>query len=101
MSRVTYNQAGYDGQPMSIRAREAYAAALGKVDEIAQEYGDYPASVRLPYWSSQDAYDAGHYVDDGGDWRVANASNRILAYALHERGIKIEWSDGATVPRMG
>lgn len=26
MSRVTYGQAGYDGQSMSIRAREAYAA---------------------------------------------------------------------------
>ena len=81
--------------------RRGIAAALGKVDEVAQEYGGYPESVALPYWSSQGAYDEGHYVDDGGDWRMANATNRILAYALNERGMRVEWSDGPTVPRMG
>jgi lysozyme family protein len=81
--------------------RRGIAAALGKVDEVAQEYGSYPESVALPYWSGQDAYDGGHYVDDGWDWRMANATNRLLAYALHERGIRVEWSDGPTVPRMG
>lgn len=80
--------------------RRGIAAALGKVDEVAQEYGSYPESVALPYWSSQDAYDEGHYVDDGGDWRMANATSRLLAHALHERGIRVEWSDGPTVPRM-
>jgi hypothetical protein len=81
--------------------RRGIAAALGKVDEVAQEYGGYPESVALPYWSGQDAYDGGHYVDDGGDWRMANATSRLLAHALHERGIRVEWSDGPTVPRMG
>lgn len=81
--------------------RRGIAAALGKVDEVAQEYGSYPESVALPYWSGQDAYDEGHYVDDGGDWRMANATSRMLAHALHERGIRAEWSDGPTVPRMG
>lgn len=81
--------------------RRGVAAALGKVDELAQEHGSYPESVALPYWSGQDAYDEGHCVDDGWDWRMANATNRILAYALHERGMRVEWSDGPTVPRMG
>jgi len=81
--------------------RRGVDAALGKVDEIAKERGAYPNSVRLPYWTSQEAYDEGHYVDDGGDWRMANATNRLLAYALHERGIRVEWADGPTVPRMG
>lgn len=81
--------------------RRGIAAALGKVDEIAKERGAYPKSVMLPYWTSQDAYDEGHYVDDGGDLRMANATNLLLAYALHERGIRVEWADGPTVPRMG
>lgn len=81
--------------------RRGIAAALDKVDELAQERGAAPDAVRLPYWLSQDAYDAGHYVDDGGDWRMANATNRMLAERLHERGIRVEWTDGPTVPRMG
>lgn len=80
--------------------RQAVAAALGEVDRMAQERGAYPDHVALPYWPSQAAYDAGHYVDDGGDWRMINATNRVLAYALHERGIDVEWSDGPTVPHM-
>lgn len=81
--------------------RRGIATALGRVDEVAEERGAYPKSVMLPYWTSQDAYDEGHYVDDGGDWRMANATNRLLAHALHERGIRVEWTDGPTVPRMG
>lgn len=80
--------------------RHAVAAALGEVDRMAQERGAYPDHVTLPYWPSQAAYDVGHYVDDGGDWRMANATNRMLAYALHERGINVEWSDGPTVPHI-
>lgn len=81
--------------------RRGIAAALGKIDEIVYERGAAPDSVMLPYWTSQDAYDEGHYVDDGGDWRMANATNRMLAERLHERGIRVEWADGPTVPRMG
>ena len=44
--------------------RRGIEAALGKVDEIAQERGAYPKSVMLPYWTSQEAYDEGHYVDE-------------------------------------
>ena len=80
--------------------RHAVAAALGEVDRMAQERVAYPDHVTLPYWPSQAAYDVGHYVDDGGDWRMANATNRMLAYALHERGINVEWIDGPTVPHM-
>lgn len=81
--------------------RRGIATALGRVDEIAKERGAYPKSVMLPYWTSQDAYDEGHYVGDGGDWRMANATNRMLAERLHERGIRAKWTDGPTVPRMG
>lgn len=80
--------------------RRGIAAALGKVDEIVKERGTAPDSVQLPYWTSQDAYDRHHYIDDGGDWRMANATNLMLAAALHERGVRVDWTDGPTVPRM-
>lgn len=76
------------------------AAALDKLDEIVQEHGAAPDAVQLPYWMNQDAYDEGHYVADGGDWHMANATNRMLAERLHERGIEVDWTDGPTVPRM-
>lgn len=78
--------------------RRAVSFALGKVDEVAQGRGTYPGHVALPYWASQRAYDAGHVPADGGDWRMANANSRLVAFALHERGIPVEWADGATVP---
>lgn len=82
--------------------RHAVAAALGEVDRIAQEQGTYPENAALPYWTSQEAYDSGHYTGvDGQDWRMANATLRMLAYALHERGIAVVWNDGPTVPHMG
>lgn len=94
-------QDAWDALDAALSAqRRGIAAALGKVDELAEEHGSYPKSVMLPYWSSQDAYDDWHYADDGGDWRMANATNRLLAHVLHERGIRVEWSDGPTVPRM-
>ena len=34
-------------------------------------------------------------------WRMANATSRLLAHAIYERGMRVEWSDGPTVPRMG
>ena len=80
--------------------RRGIAAALDRLDEIVQERGAVPDVVQLPYWTSQDAYDRHHYVDDGGDWRMANATNRMLAELLYERGIDVDWTDGPTVPRM-
>lgn len=81
--------------------RHAVAAALGEVDRIAQEQGTYPENAALPYWTSQEAYDSGHYTGaDGQDWRMANATLRVLAYALHERGIAVVWNDGPTVPHI-
>jgi hypothetical protein len=81
--------------------RRGIAAVLDKVEDVAKRHGGYPDAVRLPYWTSQDAYDEGHYVDDGGDWRMANATNRIIAALLHDEfGIRVEWTDGPTVPRM-
>lgn len=67
--------------------------ALGKVDEVAQEVGHYPRDVTLPYWSSQDEYDECHVPEDGGDWRMANANSRLVAFALMERGIEVTWVD--------
>nr|DAQ31604.1 MAG TPA: helix-turn-helix domain protein [Caudoviricetes sp.] len=75
--------------------RQVISAALGQIDEAAQEVGGYPASVKLVYWSSQAEYDEYHCVDDDGDWRQANATARIVSYALHERGIETDWISGA------
>ncbi|ACV51027.1 hypothetical protein Apar_0597 [Lancefieldella parvula DSM 20469] len=75
--------------------RQVVSAALGQVEEAAQEVGSYPASVKLVYWSTQVEYDEHHCIDDGGDWRQANATARIVSYALHERGIETDWISGA------
>lgn len=75
--------------------RQVVAYALGKVDEVAQGRGDWPHAVTLPYWTSQEAYDAGHVPADGGDWRMANANSRLVAFALFERGIPVEWVTGS------
>ena len=79
--------------------RQVVAYALGKVDEVAQQRGNYPHAVTLPYWTSQAAYDAGHVLEDGGDWRMANANSRLVAFALHERGIPVEWIGTSPVRR--
>ena len=71
--------------------RQVVAAALGQVEEAAQTVGDYPESVKLVYWTSQDEYDKLHCIDDGGDWRQANATARVVSYALSERGIATDW----------
>lgn len=75
--------------------RRAVSFALGKVDEIAAEAGHDPATVELVYWTSQEDYIKHHSVDDGGDWRQANANSRLVAFALHERGIAVRWIAGA------
>ena len=75
--------------------RRAVSFALGKVDEVAQAAGHDPATVELIYWTSQEDYKAHHSVDDGGDWRQANANSRLVAFALHERGIEVRWIAGA------
>ena len=80
-----------DGSLAAQRLVVAYA--VGRVDAVAESRGTYPKSVALPYWTSQRAYDAGHQPQDGGDWRMANANNRLVAFALHERGIAVEWTD--------
>ena len=82
--------------------RKVVSFALGKVDEIAQQQGNYPNAVELPYWSSAKDYDAYHSTDDGGNWRMANANSRLVAFALHERGIRVTWIDGAdnSVPKQ-
>lgn len=82
--------------------RQVVATALGQVEEAAQTTGDYPESVKLVYWTSQEEYDKLHCVDDGGDWRQANATARVVSYALSERGIETDWISGADnlVPKM-
>lgn len=82
--------------------RKVVSFALGKVDEIAKQQGDYPHAVELPYWSSAKDYDNHHSADDGGNWRMANANSRLVAFALHERGIRVKWIDGAdnSVPKQ-
>lgn len=84
------------------RQREMVARVLGHVDELAQKYGDYPSVVALPYWASQQAYDAGHCDPaDQGSYLMVNANNRLVAFALHERGIRVEWQEDSMVPREG
>ncbi len=84
------------------RQGEVIDFALAKVEEIAQQQGNYPKAVELPYWSSAKDYAHHHSVDDGGDWRMANANNRLIAFALEERDIEVQWIDGAenSVPKQ-
>lgn len=82
--------------------RQVVSAALGQVEEAAQEVGGYPESVKLVYWSTQAEYDEYHCVDDNGDWRQANATARVVSYALSERGIATDWiaAEDNLVPKM-
>lgn len=82
--------------------RQVVSAALGQIEEAAQEVGGYPESVKLVYWSSQAEYDEHHCVDDDGDWRQANATARVVSYALSERGIATDWiaAEDNLVPKI-
>ena len=80
---------------VSERSVKRWESVKYKEYNAAQEVGGYPASVKLVYWSSQAEYDEHHCVDDDGDWRQANATARIVSYALHERGIETDWISGA------
>lgn len=75
--------------------------ALSHIDESIEELG-YPNSIQLIYWMNQDEYDQYHCIEDDGDWRQANANNRIIAYILMEQGFNIEWIEASenTVPKM-
>lgn len=73
--------------------RRVVSYTLGKVDEIAEKRGDYPKAVAMPYWACSADYKKFHTVPDGGDWRMANANLRLISFALHEKGIKVVWTD--------
>ena len=77
------------------RARQVQAIefAVGKVDEVAAQYGAPPDEVALPYWASQEQYDELHFPKDGGDYRMVNATLRLLAHVLGERGVRVRWGD--------
>lgn len=74
--------------------RRAVSDGLAKVDGIAAEQGCYPKAVSLPHWASGDDHDEFYSGPGLGDWRMANASMRVLALALLERGIQVKWVDG-------
>lgn len=96
-SMPTYHapQDAWDILDDSIAAqRRAVSFALGKVDEIAESAGHDPATVELTYWTSQEDYATYHSIEDGGDWRQANANSRLVAFTLHERGIGVRWIAG-------
>ncbi|OFK24394.1 hypothetical protein [Olsenella sp. HMSC062G07] len=80
------------------RQRRVVALALARVDETARERGGYPDVVTLTYWPSDEQHVAGSRVPDGGDWRMANANSRLIAFALRRRGVRVAWSDGPTAP---
>ena len=75
--------------------------SLSRIDEAIEKLG-YPNNIQLIYWMNQDEYDQYHCIEDGGDWRQANANNRIIAYILMEQGFNIEWIEASenTVPKM-
>ena len=75
--------------------------SLSRIDEAIEKFG-YPNNIQLIYWMNQDEYDQYHCIEDGGDWRQANANNRIIAYILMEQGFNIEWIEASenTVPKM-
>lgn len=73
---------------------EVILAATDKVVAIADEMGGYPEEIVLPYWSSQADYEAHHVADDGGSWRMANATARAVAACMIDRNIAVRWVRG-------
>lgn len=50
-----------------------------------------PTSWRLVYWSSQNQWDRYHVGPAKLDWRMANATSRLIAALMDERGVRVEW----------
>lgn len=79
--------------------RQVVAYAIAKAEEMEREVGG-KLTVTLPYWASQEDYDDFHVPADDGDWRMANANLRMVAFALHERGFTVRWVSGETYRGM-
>lgn len=86
--------------------QEAILAALSIVDEMTEKLGEAPRAIRLPYWASQEHYDA-HASDSvmgmlglmgGESYRQADATIRALAAILMTEGHAIEWADSEILP---
>ena len=86
------------------RQDTAVRVALLEVDAIAEDRGEQPEEVTLPYWSSDSDYYQHHITRDHGDesWTEVNATARRIAIALRDRGIRVRWVDGKDnpVPKM-
>ena len=87
--------------------RSAIWAALSIVDDVTEKMGEEPRAVRLPYWASQEQYDA-HAQESlmgmlglagGESYRMADATLRAIAAVLMSEGIEVEWSESEILPR--
>ncbi len=82
------------------RQDTAVRVALLEVDAIAEDRGEQPEEVTLPYWSSDSDYYQHHITRDHGDesWTEVNATARRIAIALRDRDIRVRWADGKDSP---
>lgn len=73
---------------------ELVASAVDGVLDMADERGEDPDVVTLPYWRSQDELDED---GPGGDVGVIDARIREIAQALQREGIQVEFRNEATL----
>lgn len=70
--------------------RQVVDYAVGKAGSISTDMGGEPQAVQLPYWRTQDAYDAAH-PDDAGPVGCANANVRLVADRLESFGFEVRF----------
>lgn len=72
-------------------ARERQRWTVENALEIAEAPENAGSAVSLTYWTSQEDYErAGH----GGNYQMANANARMIAYMLNERGRSVSFGFG-------
>ena len=68
---------------------KAVETAIEIVEQQAEQIGEMPALVTLPYWRSQAEYD--QFGRDPGFFGVINARTRAISQELRTRGIEVEF----------
>lgn len=69
----------------------AYDAAITAVEDVSDDAGHAPKSVKLTYWPDAITYAHAHPTDDPAGWQMANATARLAGHMLEEMGYEVEF----------
>lgn len=69
----------------------AYDAAITAVEDVSDEAGHAPKSVRLTYWPDAITYAHAHPEEDPAKWQMKNATARLAGHMLEEMGYTVDY----------